>query len=250
MGSTNPTRKVVRFDLNDKQVGLEDDDEEIVPPRRTTVYRSPPPPTPSPTFSELTDSTTGPFTPPSPFQTVSSHSKDREIPPPLSLPLPAIPKINPALSEFAALMRWNMDDDPSKVIMRHELHGTIDEAASLPPGVYLTRMRIVHSAIPDWPLTVEKDSDEECLSVKQILFEIHRHMLKMVTGEHVKAQTPSEQEKIYESYKHRLTRPGSVEGIRRLDYLSNKTFTGLHALHYDEEDDVWVFSHNTAHRML
>ena len=240
MDNASSPKKTVRFNFSDQILEQEesDDEDREERPRRATSYRSPPPPVPSPTFSGSTESSTGPITPPSPFYTPLTDSKFPSSP---LTPGPVIPKLNPALSAFAALMRWNMDEDPTDTLARYELEDGMEEAASLPPGVHLDQMKIVHEEIPDWPLIVEKDIQEESLSVKQVMFSLHTHFVKMVKEEHVMAQLPKRREMIINSYRRRPTNT-VAEGVRRIDYLPNRTFLGLRAQEYDDAEGIWVFS--------
>ena len=129
------------------------------------------------------------------------------------------------------------------VISPHELH----QPATDPP---ITRMRISHDVIPQWPidiglLSVESGVDTiHPITVGDVLYMVHASLGRKITHRDWDNLTISEQTEIACTYTQRYTNtPSTIEvealqGVRRVDYLGEKyVFRGLVRVH--DEDGLF-----------
>ncbi|KAF8882759.1 hypothetical protein CPB84DRAFT_1790698 [Gymnopilus junonius] len=204
-----PLTPRVRFSSDDLQD--EEEDNHVATPS-----------TPSPSRSGSTVSDVDPLTPPSPSFPVLTESKDSS---PISEP-PAYPKLHPVLCGLHAAVTWDIAEDPRG--LPAFATDAQDPAASHNSCYPIPQLAVMAEALPDWPLHLAAQSDGQYLTVMQVMWEVHQHLLKRVSREHVLSQPRERQQEIYKAYKLRLKCwPQTDEGIIRLDYLPGRTFQGL-----------------------
>lgn len=238
------TDKTVRFSLEDLDIEVEET-EESDGEGVSTPLRSPPPatPTPSPTFSVSTlESSSGPLTPP-PNQPMPRAFDTKGIPFPESLVArsPAIPKLAPVLIS-AFPLRWDMNENPAKMINKLPEDGGNDPAGTMPSGEQIRQMQVVHEAFADWPLCITSSDGLSVLTVHQVLLSIHGHLQKMVSAEYFESTSRSVQKDVCDRYKERMKsipRGSSKVGLQRIDYLPGRVYVGLKVR--AETDGNWEF---------